>query len=151
MTSDYAAGFFDGEGCVYIYRSILHIKIGGAFVPGTLDRFKEKWGGHISNPYINKNKKYKDRITWTLTGLPALKFLEDIYPFVFERKSQIELGIRFQKIKISSVLAKRPHKRKTTFKNFYAKHDPESCELLKSIQCNLRALKKIKYDYSKAS
>lgn len=149
MNIAYAAGFFDGEGCVRIHNKTLCCKIAGAFRPGLLDLFIPKWGGKISKPFCPKNPLHKQSITWDIYGTAAMKFLEDIRPYCIEKKEQIDLAIRYQKIKIAECPRFYEKKHRSGSKYSSTKFSPEITEILLGIECNIKALKKIRYIYSK--
>jgi hypothetical protein len=77
----WAAGFFDGEGCVYGYDGVQN---GGyrrftfgvtvtQVVPGPLDRLLEHWGGAIrSQPQANPAHRHQSR--WDVRGAQAAAF-----------------------------------------------------------------------------
>lgn len=97
LTAEYAAGFFDGEGCVHIDRNLRAV-IAGCFTPGLLESFCEKWGGSVTTC---KSKRDNCRTVrrWEIVGPKAMKFLQDIQAHMIEKGSQVEIGIKYQLIK----------------------------------------------------
>lgn len=93
----WAAGLFDGEGCVAVYQTTagtfaLHVTI-SMKNRRSLDRFQYMYGGSV-NSY--ENKKVGKFFRWCLYGENALKFLRSIQPFSVEKASQIAIAIEFQ-------------------------------------------------------
>ncbi len=99
ITDSYIAGFFDGEGCVYMQayykkgkyekqpRCTMQISITQKNRT-VLDTIQEIYGGTISDKghcmvlrFTGKNTMYK--------------FLSAIYPFVIEKKKDVELALEF--------------------------------------------------------
>ena len=95
MKKSYIAGFFDGEGCISIrpippaYALWLQL---GAQSRIFLEEIKKQYKGNI----CERNKGF---FVWVLSGDNALRFLEDIYPYLILKKHQAALGIAFRKHK----------------------------------------------------
>jgi LAGLIDADG-like domain len=103
----WAAGLFDGEGCVAVYQTTagtfaLHIEI-SMKRRVCLERFQRMYGGSVS---VYKNK-WGDFYRWGLYGENALKFLRSIQPFSVEKEKQITIGIEFQLRRQPSGIKKR--------------------------------------------
>ena len=102
ISSLYAAGFFDGEGCVNCSSN----KSGSPFVRilvvntnlTVLEKFQETWGGDINKNYKSK-EHWKQAYTWRLSHAAAAKFLEDIYPFLIVKETQARLALEFANIR----------------------------------------------------
>jgi intein/homing endonuclease len=97
ISSQYAAGFFDGEGCINVSSCRKTILIRTLVVNTNLtilEMFKEKWGGDI---YSNKKGKehWKQAYTWRLSNNAACEFLKDIYPFLVVKVQQAEASFIF--------------------------------------------------------
>ena len=86
----YAAGFFDGEGCIHIARNV-RVILSGCFVPGLLERFVERWGGKVSSAVWSKNT-CRPGVRWEITGPKAARFLDDVFPHLIEKRKQAELA-----------------------------------------------------------
>ena len=108
----YAAGFFDGEGCINLMetgpksswkRPILRLMITNTF-PGILEKFKESYGGNIHWYQAKGNRKIRG--TWSIVEGPAVKFLETIKPYLIVKAKQSELAIQFWE------LVRRPYAEK---------------------------------------
>lgn len=100
MVLSYAAGFFDGEGCIYIdvksrnfllgielYNTDYHILI----------KLKSEFGGNI---YIgNKDvENRKDSWQWKISNRTTIQtFLEKILPYSSVKRPQILLGLEYLK------------------------------------------------------
>jgi len=119
----YAAGFFDGEGCVIIQcrhprhgRSPQHSLILTVTQKDgkPLDFLAGIFGGSI---FIKDGHSEKDWIhEWRLSDLKAAHFLKAVLPFLIYKKAQAELAIRFQERKENykrgadgKILALTPH------------------------------------------
>jgi len=98
----YIAGFFDGEGCVQIYK--IHNKNSYAFTIAIsqtdcdesrfiLNELLTAYGGCIV-----KCRRYGNQKKWMqykLSSRKALKFLTEIYEYSIVKKSQIKLALDF--------------------------------------------------------
>ena len=96
ITPQWLAGFFDGEGCVSIYRF--------RGKPKFLVSLAQKdpsvlWLIHEMFPESNKPTFYgkKEKQVWHVifNGVKAKRFLETIREYSFCKRSQIEMGLRF--------------------------------------------------------
>lgn len=95
----YAAGFFDGEGCIHIARNV-RVIISGCFRPGLLDMFAARWGGKVL-PAVWSNTKHRPGVRWEITGDKSHKFLQDVLPYLIEKKEQAFLGLKYRDLKRS--------------------------------------------------
>lgn len=98
----YIAGFFDGEGCVRIkkanqggnsYYLIAHITNTN---PVILKKVQDLFGG---NTRLQEKGRNKPIYNWYITSSEANDFLKTLQPFLIEKKSQAELGIKFHENK----------------------------------------------------
>ena len=99
ISDEYAAGFFDGEGCV-------NITVGGksrqvalrVMIVNTdeaiLQAFMLRFGGRLSRPRT-LTAGWKKFICLTLSGECAFKFLSTICRYAILKRPQIELGMEF--------------------------------------------------------
>jgi hypothetical protein len=88
----YFAGFFDGEGCVHIERSELGYKLRVIVAQKRLtqlQRLESYYGGRV---YTRPGDGASH---WQVNGLMAYAFLADIYPWVQEKRDQVELAIEY--------------------------------------------------------
>jgi len=92
MNLQYAAGFFDGEGCVNFSRVRTSI-FPRILVVNTnlevLQEFQKKFGGDISKLSRAKNS-WKVAYQWRLSWATAVDFLEKIYPYLKIKTQQVE-------------------------------------------------------------
>lgn len=106
ISPEYAAGFFDGEGCVNFavsrYRRngelrgkaiSLRVMIGNTDLP-ILQEFQLTFGGKIHDKVLS-SPRAKEAWVWTLTYSEAMPFLRAIQPFVRVKARQIALAIEF--------------------------------------------------------
>ena len=97
ISTEYVAGWFDGEGCIHVsedkYTSTLHVIVGQAYRP-ILEEVLLKYGGHISKERSREN--HKTIWQWSCKSKLAEAFLADIYPFLHEKKKQAWLALEFR-------------------------------------------------------
>ena len=101
MTPEYAAGFFDGEGCVNCSSSRNNSFIRILIVNTNIDvlkEFKEIWGGDI-NPNHKPKAHWKQAYTWRLQHKAATEFLIEILPFLIVKRKQAEAAIAFNDLR----------------------------------------------------
>lgn len=101
----YIAGFFDGEGSVGIYKNsskkypgfYLRTQITqnkGKEVEGLMLFLKNAYGGNLGEQKtLSSGIKYN----WQLGSDSAVRFLEDIKPYLILKKKQAEIAIAWQK------------------------------------------------------
>lgn len=99
-TKGYITGFFDAEGCIDITVGTLQIHINQVYKPilekiGML--FKSKITIHSKESYDNKGIHRKEAYRFKITSEKALSFLEYILQFSIEKKSQIKVGLNYQR------------------------------------------------------
>lgn len=106
LTPEYAAGFFDGEGCVNFQlmryrrygkvrgRSIsLRVMIGNTNL-AVLRRFEETFGGSV-HPKPRYAAQHKPTWVWAASFKQAVPFLLAIQPFVIVKTEQVALALEF--------------------------------------------------------
>src|SRR5665213_3585254 len=96
----YAAGFFDGEGSVQIFRS-RYIKPGYRSLyycirvniantdRSVLEWTKERWGGGIISERRPHPSNWKQVYQWTVAAKTAVGYLRDLAPFVKVKKDPV--------------------------------------------------------------
>jgi hypothetical protein len=87
----YLAGFFDGEGCIWLSTSggkyfQIHLAVAQKY-PAVLDRFVALWGGRV----------YPDRCAfrWRPRVKDMERVLRDLLPYLAEKKTQAILAILY--------------------------------------------------------
>ena len=101
ISSAYAAGFFDGEGCVNITvmgktRQVsLRLMLSNTDAE-ILSLFRLQFGGFLSKPRTLK-EGWKPYRQWVITGLGALEFMKFIRKNIIVKRAQVELAIEFMK------------------------------------------------------
>lgn len=101
ISAQYAAGFFDGEGCVNVstLRGKPFIRI---LVVNTnleiLTKLQQTWGGDVQKNYKSK-AHWKQAYTWRLQHSACLGFLQDIYPYLVVKKNQAEAAFVFFEVR----------------------------------------------------
>ncbi len=85
----WAAGIFEGEGCITLHSGHPYILI-DMTDKDVLDRFLEIFPiGTIRGPYTHKNKEHhKPRWRFDAFGTKALPIIEKIYPYLLSRRKQ---------------------------------------------------------------
>lgn len=112
----WAAGFFDGEGCVLIRNQKtrtqkLHTCLRIAVVqvnPTPINKFKEFFGGHISYEKA-KREGWHAGWRWEQDAKLAGNTLQQLLPYLKVKKDVVELALEFQ--------SKKKHGRKLTEAN----------------------------------
>lgn len=102
MISDqYAAGFFDGEGCINVSslrgKPFVRILVVNTNID-ILEKLQQTWGGDIQKNYKPKSH-WKQAYTWRLQHSACLEFLQDIYPYLVVKKNQAEAAFMFFNVK----------------------------------------------------
>jgi len=110
----YIAGYFDGEGCIFIstrttsykeqiYKSYyLACKVGSTNLM-SLKFIESIFGGSTAvhkwrlEHYPNRRKFW----AWTVYSEQAINFLKAIYPYLILKKAEAELAFKFQNSKTS--------------------------------------------------
>lgn len=96
----YAAGYFDGEGCIRVTSNKkdngfgIHVFVTNTYKP-FLDELSHHYGGRVS--LRNKsNDRHRTQFHWRLSNRKdALRFLLDVTPYLREKYQQAILGIEF--------------------------------------------------------
>jgi len=89
----YAAGFFDGEGCICITNKSLSINVGNT-VREPLEFLKQTFGGVIYE-YQPKMNRAKVMNRWYIYGEDMIVFLKSILPYLRVKTKHSLLGIEF--------------------------------------------------------
>lgn len=101
LSLPYVAGILDGEGCVGFSRTRKSIYprvfIVNTYLP-LLEKLKEQFGGDI-NPLSLRKENWKQGWAWRSSWSKSVKFLEDIYPYIFIKKNQIDCVIAWSHIR----------------------------------------------------
>jgi hypothetical protein len=103
----WAAGFFDGEGCVLVemskekackhgYRTSLHTTVTQTSVP-CLQLFLERFGGSIvtTENKTPSGRRWAVQYRWSVRNEKALLFLQAIEPFVVVKKEQVQAALKY--------------------------------------------------------
>lgn len=96
----YAAGFFDGEGCVSITIHQQRSRPGFRLIATVsqdavepLHALQEIWGGHVAARKPRPNGKISHM--WRTSSRSAVVFLTDIRPYCLVKGEGIDLGLEF--------------------------------------------------------
>ena len=104
----WAAGFFDGEGCVMVemskssaclhgFRTVLHVTVTQTSLP-CLQLHLEKFGGAIvtSENRTPNGRRWAVQHRWVVRNEEALVFLRAIEPYAVVKKEQILAALKYQ-------------------------------------------------------
>lgn len=100
----YAAGFFDGEGCISIIRTRARGKLSrnyylqlstGQLDPAPLFILQSLFGGYIKSP---PKKEQRTVYRWTLTHKRAGPTIAELLPYLIVKRKQAECGLEFASI-----------------------------------------------------
>lgn len=103
----WAAGFFDGEGCVMVeasksersrhgYRTSLHANVTQTSLP-CLVLFMERFGGAIqtSENRTPNGRRWAVQHRWLVRNEEAVVFLQAILPYLVVKKTQAEAALTY--------------------------------------------------------
>jgi hypothetical protein len=91
----YAAGYVDGDGCIYLGKTIHKPKMITVYEYSVqivsvkrpiLDQFKNIWGGYIRKKPSKPN--HRDAFCWTIKGRHSAYFIQDIIPYLVDKNKQ---------------------------------------------------------------
>ncbi len=90
----WAAGFFDGDGCVFIGKTnTLYVIVNQAVTYKTnLDELARLFGGIARKTGVPKLPTHNQTYTWTLCGKKAAAFCKQIEPHALLKRPQVLLG-----------------------------------------------------------
>ena len=111
QTLIWAAGFFDGEGCIYIGRRtntgrpyyILTISVSNTD-KATVEIFRKLFGGYISE--ISSGNRRNKLFMWQLDSAKAANALTELQPYLKSKSKEAKLANRFQSRRGKSNLEK---------------------------------------------
>lgn len=94
----YAAGFFDGEGCVIVGKNFQVASVLAQSELEILKEFQAMWGGFIYEQGNNKLAK-KPHWHWRLSRkAQTQRFLQEIRPFCRVKVAKIDLALEMLKL-----------------------------------------------------
>ncbi|HVW99268.1 MAG TPA: hypothetical protein VHA52_02340 [Candidatus Babeliaceae bacterium] len=98
----YAAGYIDGDGCIYLGKttqkpgmitvyeySVQIVSVKRA----VLDHFKEIWDGYVRKK--PSKPRHKDAFCWTIKGRISAYFIQNIQFFLVEKNAQASMLLHF--------------------------------------------------------
>jgi hypothetical protein len=102
LDATYAAGFFDGEGCVAIRKrtdplQYQLVAIVGNTDKGVLEWWVERFGGSLYTKKADARPKHRQMFVWETRSKKAATFLEQIRPYVRVKGNQIDAALEFQR------------------------------------------------------
>ena len=103
----WAAGFFDGEGCVMVevsksprcrsgLRTSLHATVTQTSVP-CLELFRDTFGGSVNTfrHTTPNSSRWAVQYTWSARNKTAIEFLRDIQPYSVVKAEQIKEALTY--------------------------------------------------------
>lgn len=110
LDASYAAGFFDGEGCVAIYERAARHSGEGAVSPnfyvtvnmtnthlGVLQHIRERIGGTVAN-FVRGKGKRRATYRWIASSKEASHILNILLPHVVVKREQILVALEFNRL-----------------------------------------------------
>lgn len=98
LSAEYAAGLFDGEGCVTFYQSrgytnpILVVAISDRWV---LESMAARWGGRVHHIVSQQKPGRLPIYHWRMFGKSAQAFARDILPHLLIKREEVEIVLPF--------------------------------------------------------
>lgn len=112
----YAAGLIDGEGCISLYQTAFESHAVTVRVTNTswamIDFLHGRWGGNLSHRVANQETNKQAVWYWSLAANQALRFLDDLYPYLRVKRPQAKLARRYQRYVVTRRGDNRNPKRK---------------------------------------
>ncbi len=103
MNLEYAAGIFDGEGYVYIFKKQRQNYLGYYVSVGltmchypTVKAFHDQFGGHLNSGSARVNPKHRNQFMWGLSNQMAAKFLVTMIPHLVIKKDEAIIAVALQ-------------------------------------------------------
>lgn len=159
----YIAGIIDGEGCLALnknkkgeYSWRARVQVTGAFHPGIFLMLRETWGGSIATASGKQCHKmrangtpYKPKAVWRLsTRCSVTSFLQDILPFLIEKREQAKLLLEFC---LFMTTVKRKHRGfgKGGVKLLGSAYSSEVLVKMRSFAEKMKKMKAVVYDFKR--
>lgn len=87
----WAAGFFDGEGSIFLSRNTWTIRVDVAQVdPRPLQKLVDLFGSKVLGPYQPKTKNSKPYYRWAKCSAKAVEFMNTIRPYLVIKQDQMD-------------------------------------------------------------
>jgi len=137
----YAAGLFDGEGCIGVYHYRDKYKFNMTLcmrTPYGPQLFKETFGGHVEIVWRTTKGARRHYFLWRATHRQALAALRLLLPHLLEKRDQADRAIRFQEIKDTK---RRIRRAKVTD----AHYEPEDAAEMQRLATEVRELKRVEF------
>lgn len=92
----YAAGYVDGEGCLWIGpRWKIGVTIANTHKP-TIEWFHQRFGGSLSKARPPRKANHRPVYQWQIVSRDAARFLKQVAPYLGEKTEQALLLISLQ-------------------------------------------------------
>ena len=107
LSLEYVAGYFDGEGCISLYKHHKNQELSGylryglycrvaSVNPKILELFKKYFGGSISKR-VARHENHRDTYCWSISAKKADHFLTTLYDFFKLKKAEAKLALEYRK------------------------------------------------------
>jgi hypothetical protein len=106
----WAAGFIDGEGCIYIHRFrvrryarhyyALVVSVGQSGKHGRmcLERLQESYGGRVYHHGPDRRANRQEKWNWSIRTAAAAEFLARIRPYLIVKADQADVALEFRSL-----------------------------------------------------
>lgn len=95
----YYAGFLDGEGCFTFMNGSIQVIVGHTYLP-VLEDLRKTFNGSITEGgRKNKPAHWKQSYYWRVNGDGAYNLCASIYPFLKEKKEQVDCLLELYKLR----------------------------------------------------
>lgn len=111
----YTAGLFDGEGSISVFpakgrKDQWALRV---MLSNTDQRmiwwFQERWPGVLSIRHPKPGKNHKISYYWMLAERKAVRFLEDVYPYLVEKQERAMYAMKLKELVPGRALSKTPY------------------------------------------
>mgnify|MGYP001567341804 CR=1 FL=1 len=98
----YAAGFFDGEGCIRIQthsrrcRTMMLSVTACQVTEYPLGNFVQWFGGTVKLRWLKYREGRRPLHTWQVSSLQAEHFLRQVLPYLIAKRTEAELALQFR-------------------------------------------------------
>lgn len=133
FSMSYLAGFFDGEGCIYInkfqdkrkhcrtkYQFALAVSVSNVD-PRPLRLFRENFGGYIRKKPQKNHPKWRIAWEWKASSNAAEVFLQHALPYFINKKEEAELALEYKKDFVNHSGRRRTNEENEKRDNYYKK------------------------------
>jgi hypothetical protein len=109
----WAAGFFDGEGCVYVRRQVREnynvvrgwkpspyaLASASQVDPRPLQFLQQRWGGSLRSLKRRRHPNERDAWEWNCSARQAYQFFHDVMPWLLCKRAQAVNALRLEPLR----------------------------------------------------